>query len=419
MSVYGLMRTGASGMNAQSNRLGTIADNIANASTVGYKRASTQFSSLLLNDTTTSYNSGGVETDVRYGISQQGVLAPSTSPFDMAIRGAGFMIVSAPDGSLALTRAGAFVPDGEGRLINSAGYTLMGYPLPENASGPPVINGTAGLVPVNVTAGGMRATPTTIGSIIANLPAMADDVLPANLPSTNAAGAVSTARSSVLVIGNLGEEIMLDVHFAKLSTGDWEMTVYDAAGRGPTGGFPYAGAALATTTLQFDGVGQLDPSSAQSLSVPIPGGATMVMDLASMTQTAGDYSVDLINTNGNAPSRVQSIEIDTDGRLYEVYENGSRFATYLIPLATVASPDRLTPKAGNIFLPSNNSGDLRVGIAGSAGFGDIRSGALESSTVDLATELADMIEAQRNYTANSRVFQTGSELMELVVNLKR
>jgi len=144
MSVYGLMRTGASGMNAQSNRLGTIADNIANASTVGYKRASTQFSSLLLNDTTTSYNSGGVETDVRYGISQQGVLAPSTSPFDMAIRGAGFMIVSAPDGSLALTRAGAFVPDGEGRLINSAGYTSTGNPPRGNASSLPAINGRRG-----------------------------------------------------------------------------------------------------------------------------------------------------------------------------------------------------------------------------------------------------------------------------------
>jgi flagellar hook protein FlgE len=62
---------------------------------------------------------------------------------------------------------------------------------------------------------------------------------------------------------------------------------------------------------------------------------------------------------------------------------------------------------------------MRIGIPGSAGLGTLESGKLESSTVDLATELADMIEAQRNYTANSRVFQTGSELMELVVNLKR
>jgi flagellar hook protein FlgE len=419
MSVYGLMRTGASGMNAQSNRLGTIADNIANASTVGYKRAGTQFSSLLLNDTTSSYNSGGVETSVRYGVSQQGVLTATASPFDIAIKGAGFVVVSAPDGSLALTRAGSFVPDGDGLLINSAGYTLMGYPLPENASGPPVINGTAGLVPVNVTAGGMRAGPTTIGALIANLPFEAAVTAPADLPSTNDPDAVSTARSSIDVFGDHGEPVRLDFHFAKTADDEWEMVIYDAADRDANGGFPYANGPIAQVTLEFDGLGQLDPSGATSLTVPVPGGQPMEVDLSSMTQVSGDYAVDLINTNGNAPSRVQAIEIAQDGRLYEVYEDGSRFASYLIPLATVPSPDRLSPRAGNVYLPSNDSGNLRVGIAGTAGLGTIESGKLESSTVDLATELADMIEAQRNYTANSRVFQTGSELMDLVVNLKR
>ena len=418
MSVYGLMRTGVSGMNAQSNRLGTIADNIANSSTAGYKRASTEFSSLLLNDTVSAYNSGGVETKVRYGISQQGVLSATTSPFDMAIRGAGFMLVADTDGSIALTRSGAFVPNGDGQLINSAGYTLLGYPLGDGGPVPTVINGTAGLVPVNVSGGGMRAEATTVGSIIANLPANADVVAGPALPLTNDPAAVSTARSSLLVYGNLGEEIQLDVHFAKTATpGEWQMVVYNAADRAPGGGFPYSSAALANTTLTFDGDGQ--PTGPASLTVPVPGGDSLELDISEMTRVAGDYAVELIDTNGSAPSRVQSIEIDPDGTLYEVYENGSRFAAYVIPLATVNSPDRLSPKAGNVYLPSSDSGDLRIGIPGSAGLGSLASGSLESSTVDLATELADMIEAQRNYTANSRVFQTGSELMELVVNLKR
>ena len=51
--------------------------------------------------------------------------------------------------------------------------------------------------------------------------------------------------------------------------------------------------------------------------------------------------------------------------------------------------------------------------------GTILSGALEDSNVDVAEELTAMIESQRNYTANSKVFQTGSELMEVLVNLKR
>jgi flagellar hook protein FlgE len=417
MSVYGLMRTGASGMNAQSNRLGTIADNIANSSTAGYKRASTEFSSLLLNDTVTAYNSGGVETRVRYGISQQGVLTATASPFDLAIKGAGFMLVADTDGSIALTRAGAFVPDSEGRLINSAGFTLLGYPLGDGGAVPPVVNGTSGLVPVLVGTGGMRAEATTTGSIVANLPSSADVVNPLLLPLTNDPAAVSTARSSVIVYGSLGEEITLDLHFAKTNTGEWQMVVYNAADRDANGGFPYASGPLASGTLTFDANGQ--PTGPTTLAVPVPGGANVEFDISKMTQVAGDYTVEVINANGSAPSRVQSVEIAPDGTLYEVYENGSRYASFVIPLATVISPDRLTPRAGNVYLPSSDSGDIRIGIPGSAGLGSVASGALESSTVDLATELADMIEAQRNYTANSRVFQTGSELMELVVNLKR
>ena len=62
MSLYGTMRTGVSGMNAQANRLSTVGDNIANSSTVGYKKASTQFSSMILPSSNGSYNSGGVDT---------------------------------------------------------------------------------------------------------------------------------------------------------------------------------------------------------------------------------------------------------------------------------------------------------------------------------------------------------------------
>jgi flagellar hook protein FlgE len=66
-----------------------------------------------------------------------------------------------------------------------------------------------------------------------------------------------------------------------------------------------------------------------------------------------------------------------------------------------------------------NSGDIQVGFAGEGGMGTMVSSALEQSTVDLASELTAMIESERNYTANSKVFQTGAELMDVLVNLKR
>ena len=70
-------------------------------------------------------------------------------------------------------------------------------------------------------------------------------------------------------------------------------------------------------------------------------------------------------------------------------------------------------------MPGTDSGDIQVGFAKDGGFGTMVSGALEQSTVDLASELTNMIESERNYTANSKVFQTGADLMDVLVNLKR
>jgi flagellar hook protein FlgE len=85
----------------------------------------------------------------------------------------------------------------------------------------------------------------------------------------------------------------------------------------------------------------------------------------------------------------------------------------------VASPDNLTAISGNVFATNKNSGDLQLGTANTGALGQIISGALEKSTVDLASELTTMVQAQRSYTANSKVFQTGAELLDVLVNLVR
>ena len=405
-------------MAAQSNRLGTVADNIANSGTTGYKAASTEFSSLLVNSSPSSYSSGGVETSVRYGVSNQGTLAFSSSPFDLAINGDGFFLVNDAAGGVKLTRAGAFVPDDNGQLVNSAGLTLLGLPASSDTFGAVVLNGTAGLEPVIVRSNRLEAEATTAGVLTANLPAFSTPVAAADLPSANAATAAPTARSSIVTYGNIGQEIVLDVHFSQTATlGEWEVAVFDAAERASGGSFPYASGALVTDTLAFNVDGSL--AGPASLSIPIPDGAVMTLDISKMSQLAADYSVLEVNANGNAPSDVTSIDIAGDGTIYETYENGSRRATYRLAIADVVSADRLVPVSGNVFELSSMSGDLRVGFPEGDGLGSIVSGALENSTVDLANELTDMIEAQRNYTANSRVFQTGAELLEVLVNLKR
>ena len=419
MGLYGMMRTSVSGMAAQANRLSTVADNIANSSTAGYKRASTEFSSLVLESGGSGYESGSVETRVRIGVSEQGTFKFTTSVTDLAVKGAGFFLVGNENGQTYLTRAGSFVKDGNGDLVNAAGYRLMGYSLAPGAP-TPVANGTAGLAVVNIGALALQSDPSTEGNLFVNLPSNA--AVETDLPSGNAATAVYTAKTSLVTYDNLGNEVTLDVCMTKTNDNEWEVAVYNQADADPTSqGFPYANGQLnAPTTLVFDPTtGQLDGSSPTSLDIAIPNGGTVALDMSQSSQLATDYTLLEAAVNGNAPSEVERVEIDDDGTLYAVFENGARLATYRIPLANVASPDNLQPLAGNVFAPSVDSGDVQVGFAGEGGFGTMVSSALEQSTVDLASELTAMIESERNYTANSKVFQTGSELMDVVVNLKR
>ena len=419
MGLYGMMRTSASGMAAQANRLATVADNIANTGTTGYKRATTEFSSLLLDSGKGEYISGSVDTNVRYAVSEQGTFKFTTSATDLGVKGNGFFVVSNNAGQTFLTRAGSFVPDGNGNLVNAAGYSLMGYAAaPGNSN--IVANGTAGLVPVGIGSLTLQANPSAAGTLSVNLPSNDAVVAPANLPAANAATAAYSGKTSLIAYDNLGNEVTLDVYSAKTAANTWQVTVYNRAAAGPGGGFPYTAGPIATASLTFDPTnGHLATASASSLSIPIPNGGTMALDMAQTTQLAADYTIFKASVDGNAPSKVDHVEVSDDGYLYTVFENGARAASYRIPLADVPSPDNLQPLAGNVYVTSTESGDIQVGFPKDGGFGVMVSGALEQSTVDLASELTNMIESERNYTANSKVFQTGADLMDVLVNLKR
>jgi flagellar hook protein FlgE len=429
MGIFGIMRTGVSGMAAQASKLSAAGDNIANVNTVGYKRASTEFSSFISEGGRGEYNSGGVDTITRYAISDEGVAMGSTSPTDLAIKGKGFFVVSDASGTPYMTRAGAFVPNANKELLNSAGFYLMGYPL-KNGEASVVANSLDGLERVNLAGMAYEATPSTTGTLQGNLDSNAaivgpTAVPPTVLPSANTAASVYSNKASIVTYDTLGNKVLLDVYMSKTSDTTWEATVFNKAGADPTtGGFPYTGAApiAQTATLTFDATTGAVTSAPANFDVIVQPGdpkeTTIQIDFSALSQTGADTAVEL-SVNGNAPSAVEDVEIAADGTVYAVFDNGSRLATYRIPLANVASPDQLTPESGNVYSVNAMSGDPIVGFPGEGSLGDIQANALEQSNVDLASELTAMIESQRSYTANSKVFQTGSELLDVLVNLKR
>ncbi|WP_320200930.1 flagellar hook protein FlgE [Agrobacterium sp. rho-13.3] len=422
MSLFGTMKTAVSGMNGQANRLGTVGDNIANASTTGYKSASTSFSSLVLSSNGGNYNSGGVITNVNYSISQQGALQSTQSSTDLAIQGDGFFVVQDTAGNIFLTRAGSFTTDQNGFLVNDAGFTLLGYQY-SGTTPTTVINSYDGLVPVNVSSNDLSATASTSGILKGNLSASVTAVDPADLPSENTTSTnvnqENTLKTSVTAYDALGNSIKYDFFFSKTDDGEWEVSVYDAANATPPSDFPYTDGPVTTSTLNFDGTGKLESidGDADLTSIDVNG---VSIDLSSMTQLAATKStISEGGVNGNAAEAVQSIQVSADGTVYATYAKSAARPLFQIPLADVASPDNLTVLSGNVFQTSNDSGVVTLGFAGSNGFGSIASSQLESSNVDIATELTEMIQAQRSYTANSKVFQTGSDLMDVLINLVR
>jgi flagellar hook protein FlgE len=415
------MRTGVSGMNAQANRLSTVADNIANANTTGYKKASTQFSSLILPSTGGAYNSGGVTTDIRYSISSQGTFTYTTSTTDLAINGKGFFIVEGADGQEYMTRAGAFTPMDDGTLRNSAGFTLMGYPYSSTEDPTIVINGFAGLEKINLASGELNVKASESGYLHVNLP-------------SNEAHPYSKA-TSLVAYDSLGNTRKLDFTYSTTATpGEWNLSVtytddsgaiHDMLSPTPDTAIVASPAAATQEALSFDTSGKLtNPTDISTFGMTIGGGELNALNISIGGDTGGSTQLASAfaakgDIDGIGPSGVAGYEISDDGIVYLKYENGDMAPKYRIAMANVQSPDNLKPLPGNVYTQSPDSGVVVMGYAGNGGYGTILSGALEDSNVDIAEELTSMIESQRNYTANSKVFQTGSELMEVLVNLKR
>lgn len=390
MGLLNALQTSVSGMNAQSSYLNGVGDNIANASTTGYKQATVDFETILGQQSPGSYVSGGVSTVSSYDVTGQGTLSATSSTTDLAIQGQGFFAVTkGGTGAELLTRAGSFSPDTNGNLVNTAGYTLMGYAIN------PATGATSGsLVPINVsTSTPIAASATTSGTLTGNLPTSAEN-----------AGS-SFSSNAFTIYDSLGNAVPLTANYTNNGSGNWTMTVTDSSGT-----------ALATQSLTFSTTtGSL--SSGSPLSIPASalsadGSFTspVSINLSGLTQLAAQFS-NTSTFNGSAASTLASVKIGTDGLVTGVFADSATQALYKIPVATVESPNNLTSLNGEVYQQSGTSGTINYFTPGTGAAGTVQSGELEGSTVDLATQLTDMIVAQSSYEANSKVLQTVAQLL--------
>ncbi|WP_132388705.1 flagellar hook protein FlgE [Novosphingobium sp. PhB165] len=437
MSLYSALYAGVSGLGAQASAMATVADNITNVNTVGYKGVSAQFQTLVTDGKVkSSYSAGGVTATPKALISKQGLLQASTSLTDIGIDGAGFFVVrSSPDasGTIAYTRAGSFTTDPQGYLVNTAGYYLTGWPL--DADGNYVNNGSmSSLQPIKPNALTGAATPTTTVSMRANLDSTADPVTGYTAGDMTSGAVTPQFSRSVVVYDAQGTSHSLTFNYTKTGTNQWAAEISgDPADVASVGGTATTTGLLASGTISFNADGSLDvagssPALFSDLDIGWANGAgsePISLKLGSddgldgLTQFGSASALLNSSANGGMLGTVSSVNISKDGVVSAVFDDGSSRAIYQLPLATFANPDGLTRISGNAYAASQDSGNASINEPGSLGGGDLSAGTLEASNVDLASEFSNMIIYQRAYSASSKIITTVDDMLQEVSNLKR
>ncbi len=410
--------SGISGLRVHQTQMDVIGNNIANVNTVAFKSSRVTFQEIL--NQTIKNASGPSQVGGRGGTNPQqiglgvsvgtiDVLHTSTGvqrtdrATDLAIDGEGFFMVS--DGeNVYYTRAGNFDIDVNGDLVYPGGLKVLGW----NTL---VTDPTTGEQYVDTT--GM---PGPINLLNLSMPAKATDMIKfeGNLDASLAVD--EEEQYSFTVFDSLGNEHKLNIIFTKDDNNEWSWRIEPPSGVGVTG---------ASGSLVFSPEGKLSNPSEGNVTIQVSSvtGAdditlSIKFDPAKFTQYANSTTVNA-TVNGYISGILNSISIDSEGRVIGYYTNGQSREDAVLAIATFTNPGGLNKVGNNLYQHSTNSGYPLYGRAGVGGRGTIIAGALEMSNVDLAKEFTDMIVAQRGFQANSRIITVADEMLQELVNLKR
>lgn len=406
--------TAISGIKAAQANLDVVSNNIANASTVGFKASRAQFAEIYANSVSGGSNAGqGVElTEIRADFSQ-GSLDFTGSGLDLAISGNGFFIVS-NGGASEYTRAGSFLVDRDGFLTNEAGNRLQGYQ--GNTDG--VITGELGDLFIDTTLVDPKVTSKV--AITSNLDSR--EATPATTPFASTDPTSYNSTTSTTIYDSLGNSHVLQLYYVKTATANtWD--VYTSV----DGGTPPA-----ATQISFDPDGTLAAASNNSIAITTPaaellsaagvatGAAdlTYTVDILATTQLGTDFSVNSATQDGYGAGQLISFEFDDTGTAFARYTNGQSRAIGQVALASFRNNNGLQPVGGSNYVESFGSGSPNIGVPGNSGRGDIQASAVEQANVDITQELVNLIVAQRNFQANAQVISTEDQATQAVINLR-
>lgn len=454
--------TAMGGISSATSQLSVISNNVANINTTAFKSSSVQFSDVYY--TTLSYGSvstaaSGGTNPIQVGVGVQtasvstdfstGSWVSTGSDTDLMINGPGFFSVQASDNSTFYTRAGDFSLDEAGNLVTASGLKVLGTDSTLSSSS----SGVTVKIPTSIT-----ATVTGNSALGAEL-------------VTNLNGINNNITQGYFTVTDI-TDVPATSYYVPLTAADVSGTVTNLVASINTGlgaGSNITAAVAADGTITFtDTDGHNLTFTTPTTSRVIAGVTYNPSNFVAQTEiatlgTAGDYATKTLDwtatittlSTASESTSANSTTINKDGSLEVTYKDGSTLsvqlnssdtyefiytspdsvaisgakctvatdvavpANFVIQMATITNTEGLLAEGNNLYSAGPNTGDIIYTVAGAMGCGEVQSGGLEASNVDLSKELSNMILAQRAIQANSRVFTTTSDIMQTITQMGR
>ncbi|MBM3927097.1 MAG: flagellar hook protein FlgE [Sphingomonadales bacterium] len=438
--------TSLSGLQASQTEMATISHNLANVSTNGFKKSRVEFADVMASNVSVSptqmVGSGTVVKAVRQQFSQGGS-QQSTNSLDMLISGEGFFAVK-PDlnsAKVSFTRNGAFFVDNDRFVSDANGGKLQVYPV--DGSGTVVATGLDSMVSLRLPATSGVPSATTSVELSVNLSANAS-IPKDSAIFTNGGKAYAFDRFNPATYNNSSQTTIYDALGNSQTMTNYY--VRDTASAGP-GTFSTwqvytfvgsdqlaSGGVKGPMTMTYDDKGKLTSVADANGQVGNPAtkvafdgftptssttSQTVTLDFGNLTtQLSSPFVKSAEIQDGRAIGQIESVTISEYGVVSASFSNGDTQALGKVALANFSNPSGLRQLGKSYWSATGVSGEARLGEAGANGFGNLSTGAIERSNVDITEELVSLIAAQRNFQANAKSLETSSQISQTIFNMR-
>ena len=421
------MNTALSGLMAAQTEISATSHNIANVGTMGFRGSRVEFADVFHSSpygtARTAVGSGTHVLRVAQDFSQGNVVTTGNL-LDIAIEGQGFFALqpmtdrngtaSAP----VFSRAGAFAMNQDGYVVDSSNRAVLAWPV--TTGGTPLTEDIGRAVPLRIPMETGKPVASAAFGISMSLPndaAMLGQqvAVPPAKPFDPKDGTTFAHRSVLPAYDATGRAVEADVYLVRTASPSVSdpQTAYEL--RFFIDGMEQAPPNGAAPQMVFDASGHLTSGATLTFGT---GPNAKTLDVSGSSLANGPFTVKQASHDGKTATRLTNLDVDSLGGVWATYGTGDRVALGQVVLASFSNPQGLRSLGKSSFAATAESGPILAGAPGTAGFGALRSGALERSNVELTEELVNLISAQRNYQASAKAMETTTSLMQTIMNIR-